>query len=88
MPAEDWAGLTYVMRKPEKGVREEVRAVAALLAVGVLLGLIGGTGALGASGNALVGVVGLAVAGAGNLVALGDTANVLGVTYGESELEM
>ena len=60
--------------------REEVRAVAALLAVAVLLGVLGRAVALGASSDALVGVVGLAVAGAGNLVTLGDAANVLGVT--------
>lgn len=62
---------------------EEVRAVATLLAIAVLLGVLGRAVTLGAGSDALVGIVGLAVAGAGNLVALGDAANVLGVAWRE-----
>lgn len=52
-------------------------AVAAALALGVAVGVAGGAGALGTGGNALVGVVGLRVAGAGNLVARSDAAEIL-----------
>lgn len=57
-----------------------------LLAFGVLLGVGSGTGTLGAGGNTAVGVVGLAVAGARNLVADSDTAAVTGVTYGRRQV--
>jgi hypothetical protein len=62
----------------------EVGAVAGLLAVGVLLGVGGRPGALGAGGDTAVGVVGLVVAGAGNVPALGDAAGVCGFTYNRS----
>lgn len=58
----------------------EVGAVAGLLAVGVLLCVGGRTGALGACGDTAVGVVGLVVAGAGNVPALGNAAGVSGFT--------
>ena len=58
------------------GGREEVAAVAAALALGVAVGVAGGAGALGTGGNALDGVVGLGVAGAGDLVARSDTAEI------------
>jgi Mg2+/citrate symporter len=57
-----------------------------LLAFGVLLGVFRGTGTLGAGGNTAVGVVGLALAGARNLVAESDTAAVTGVTYGRRQV--
>jgi hypothetical protein len=50
-----------------------------VLAVGVLLGILSSTGTLGAGGNTAVGVIGLGVVGAGNLVAISDTAAVSGV---------
>lgn len=49
---------------------------AGVLAVGVLLGILSSTGTLGAGGHTAVGVVGLGVVGAGNLVAISDTAAV------------
>lgn len=58
----------------------EVRAVARLLTVGILLDIGRGAGALGAGRNTAVGVVGLVITRAGNLVALCSTANVPGVT--------
>lgn len=57
----------------------EVGAVARLLTVGVLLDVGRGAIALRAGRNTVVGVVGLVIARAGNLVALCSTADVLGV---------
>lgn len=54
-----------------------MRAEAGLLAISVLLGIGRSASALGALGNTAVGVVDLAIAWAGNLVALGDAAHVL-----------
>lgn len=59
---------------------EEVRAVAALLAVGKFLGIFRSAGSLGACRDAFVGVIGLVGVGAGNVIALGDAASILGVT--------
>lgn len=60
---------------------EEVRVEAGVLAVGVLLRIGGSAGTLGASSDTAVGVDGLSIIGAGNLVAIGDAAPVSGVTY-------
>lgn len=54
-----------------------MRAEAGLLAISILLGIGRSASALGALGNTAVGVVDLAIAWAGNLVALGDAAHVL-----------
>lgn len=56
-------------------------AVAGLLTVGELLSVGGRAVALGAGGDALVGVVGLAVARAGDFVAGGDAAAVRDVAW-------
>ena len=61
--------------------REEVRAVALLLTVGVLLSVGGSASALRASSDTAVGVVGLAVAGARDLVALSNAADISGLAY-------
>jgi hypothetical protein len=63
------------------GGREEVGAVALLLTVGVLLGVGRRASALGAGSDTAVGVVDLGLVGAGNLVALGDTAGVCSGTW-------
>lgn len=65
---------------------EEVGVEAVLLALGVLLGIGRGTGTLGAGGNTAVGVVGLALAGARNLVAISDAATLSGVTYTKKQV--
>lgn len=59
---------------------EVVGAEAGLLAVGVLLGIGSSAGTLRAGGDTAVGVVDLGLVGAGNLVALGGTADVLSGT--------
>lgn len=59
----------------------EVRAEAGLLTVGIPLDIGRGTSALGTSRNTAIGVVGLVVAGTGNLVAFCSTADIPGVTY-------
>jgi len=59
--------------------REEVRAVALLFTVGELLGVGGRAGALGAGSDTAVGVVGLVVARAGDVVALSNAADVVRV---------
>lgn len=56
-------------------------AVAGLLAVGIPLGIGRGAIALGTFGDAAISVLRLALAGARNLVARGDTAPVVGVAY-------
>lgn len=71
-----------------RGGGEEVRAVAGLLTVGKLLGVGGRAIALGAGGDAFVGVVGLAVARAGDFVAGGDAAAVRDVAWRELEVVM
>ena len=63
--------------------REEVRAVALLFTVGELLGVGGRARALGAGSDTAVGVVGLVVAGAGDVVALSNAADVVRVAYGQ-----
>lgn len=57
---------------------------AGVLAADVLLGVFGGTSSLRASSNALVGVIGLVIAGAGNLVALRNAATVSASAWVES----
>ena len=52
-----------------------------MLTVGVLLSVRWGASTLGASGDTAVGVVGLAITGARNLVALGDAAQILGSAW-------
>jgi hypothetical protein len=52
-----------------------------LLAVGVLLGIGSSAGTLRAGSDTAVGVVDLGLVGAGNLVALGDTAGVCSGTW-------
>ena len=63
--------------------REEVRAVALLFTVGELLGVGGRARALGAGSDTAVGVVGLVVARAGDVVALSNAADVVRVAYGQ-----
>lgn len=70
------------------GGREEVRAVALLLTVGVLLGVGGRASALGAGSDTAIGVVGLVVAGAGDVVALSNTADVGGLACSEDALDI
>lgn len=53
--------------------------VAALLAVCELLAILWGSSTLGARANAAVGVVGLGVIGAGNMVAFGDTTGIIAI---------
>lgn len=65
---------------------EVVGAEAGLLAVGVLLGVGSSASTLRAGGDTAVGVVDLGLVGAGNLVALGDTADVLSGTCRSKEL--
>lgn len=60
-----------------------MRAVAILFTVGVLLGVGGRASTLGASSDTAVGVVGLVVAGAGDLVALRNAADISGFAYSE-----
>lgn len=55
--------------------REVVGAEAGLLAVGVLLGVGESAGTLRAGSDTAVRIVGLGLVGAGNLVALGNTAD-------------
>lgn len=59
----------------------EVRAVAGLLTIGVLLSISWGAIALWAGSNTVVGVICLVIAGAGHMVALGCAADILGFTY-------
>ena len=66
---------------PGSAGREEVAAIAASLASSVLVGILGGARALGTSGDAAGGVVGLGVAGAGDLVAGGHAADLLLVAW-------
>lgn len=57
--------------------REEMASEASILAADVGVGVAGRTGSLRASSNALVGVVGLRVARAGDLVAGSNAATVV-----------
>ena len=57
--------------------REEVASEASILAADVGLGVAGSAGSLRASSNALVGVVGLLVARAGDLVAASNAATIV-----------
>jgi hypothetical protein len=70
------------------GGREEVGAVALLLTVGVLLGVGRRASALGAGSDTAVGVVGLVVAGAGDVVALSNAADVVGIACDKDALEL
>jgi hypothetical protein len=65
-----------------------VRAVALLLTVGILLGVGGRASALGAGSDTAVGVVGLVVAGAGDVVALSNAADVGRLACGQDALEL
>lgn len=67
---------------------EEVGAVALLLTVGVLLGVGGRASALGAGSDTAVGVIGLVVAGAGDMVALSNAADVVGIACHKGALEL
>lgn len=70
------------------GSREEVRAVALLLTVSVLLGVSRRACALGAGSDTAVGVVGLVVTGAGDVVALSNAADVGGIACDNDALEL
>jgi hypothetical protein len=65
-----------------------VRAVALLLTVGVLLGVGGRASALGAGSDTAVGVVGIVIAGAGDMVALRNAAHVVGVACSQDASEI
>jgi len=65
----------------DTGSSHVVSIDATLLTVGKLLSIGWGAGALGACGDAVVGIFNLAVIGARRLVALGNAAAVAGITY-------